>query len=232
MEIRALSSPNFGPRRGGLTPELVVLHYTAMPSAEAALARLCDAAAEVSAHYLVAEDGRVWQLVDEALRAWHAGAGSWQGREDVNSRSIGIELANPGPLDGHPPYPEPQMAALERLLDRVMARWRIGPAGVIGHSDTAPGRKIDPGPKFDWRRLARAGRAVWPETGAGGAADWPEFRAAAAAAGYGPEAGAEAVLAAVRLRLRPWDRRPGPARADVAALRALAAAPRAIAGLH
>jgi N-acetylmuramoyl-L-alanine amidase len=224
MEIRPLSSPNFGPRRDGLRPELVVLHYTAMPTAEAALARLCDPAAEVSAHYLIAEDGRVWRLVDEAARAWHAGAGSWRGRDDVNSRSIGIELANPGPIAEFPPYPESQMAALERLLDAVMARWRIGPGGVIGHSDMAPGRKADPGPKFDWRRLARGGRALWPEPRGDGPADWPTFRAAAEAAGYGPDAATAAVLAAVRLRLRPWDRRAEPRRADIAALRALAAA--------
>ena len=183
MEIGEASSPNFGPRRGGARPELVVLHYTAMECAEAALARLCDPAAEVSAHYLIAEDGRVWRLVDEAARAWHAGAGIWRGAGDVNSRSIGIELANAGPLAAFPPFPEPQMAALERLLDGVMARWEIPATGIIGHSDMAPGRKADPGPKFDWRRLARAGRATWPEGGAA-AGGWGAFRAAAAAAGY------------------------------------------------
>ena len=177
-----------------------------MRTAEAALERLCDPAAEVSAHYLVAEDGRVWRLVAEAERAWHAGAGSWGGAEDVNSRSIGIELANAGPLDGFPPFPEPQMAALEALLDGICLRWGIGAAGVIAHSDMAPGRKADPGPKFDWRRLARGGRAVWVEAGQGpGAADWEAFREAAAAVGYAAPAGDwEAVLAAVRLRFRPW----------------------------
>ena len=104
----------------------------------------------------------------------------------MNSRSIGIELANAGPLDGFPPFPEPQMAALEALLDGIMARWAIPAAGVIAHSDMAPGRKADPGPKFDWRRLARGGRAVWPEAARRPvAADWEAFRAAAAAAGYG-----------------------------------------------
>src|SRR5688572_15525680 len=99
-----------------------------MASAEAALDRLCDPASEVSAHYLIAEDGRSWRLVEEEQRAWHAGAGRWQGRGDVNSRSIGIELANAGPLAGLPPFPEPQMAALERLLDGILARWSIPPA--------------------------------------------------------------------------------------------------------
>lgn len=224
-------SPNFGPRRGGAVPDIVVLHYTGMASAEAALARLCDPAAEVSAHWLIAEDGRVWRLVDEAMRAWHAGAGAWGEVADVNSRSIGVELANPGPLEGFPPFPEPQMAALERLLAGLAARWGIPPARVIGHSDMAPGRKTDPGPKFDWRRLARAGLSVWPETGAAergagpeaGAADWPAFRAAAGRAGYrAPGGDWEAALAAFRLRFRPWASGPLAA-ADVAAASALAA---------
>jgi N-acetylmuramoyl-L-alanine amidase len=223
-EIVERSSPNFGARRGGARPGLVVLHYTAMPGAEAAVARLCDPSAEVSAHWLVAEDGRVFRLVDESQRAWHAGAGSWGGAGDVNSRSIGIELANAGPLDGLPPYPEPQMAALEALLDGVLGRWGIPPAGVIAHSDMAPGRKADPGPKFDWRRLARGGRAVWAEAvGDGqGQGGWAAFRAAASAFGYGDEAEPKALLAAFRLRFRPWARG-GLAEADVAVMQALAA---------
>ena len=220
MIVHEAPSPNFGARRGGLRPELVVLHHTAMPTAEAALARLRDPAAEVSAHYLIAEDGRVWRLVDEAARAWHAGAGSWRGADDINSRSIGIELSNPGPLAGFPPFSEPLMAALEALLDGVMARWRIPSAGVIAHSDLAPGRKADPGPKFDWRRLARGDRAVW---GRGeGAPGWDAFRSAATAAGYdAPEGDWAAVLAAVRLRFRPWAEGLEPEADDTGALRAL-----------
>ena len=126
-------SPNHGDRRGQ-RPELVVIHYTGMADGPSARARLCDPAAEVSAHWLIHEDGRTEALVPEDRRAWHAGAGSWLGRDDVNSRSIGIELVNPG----NEPFPEPQMAALERLLAQIMARWGIGPAGVIGHSDMAP----------------------------------------------------------------------------------------------
>lgn len=153
----SLPSPNHGDRRDGARPELIVIHYTGMTSCAEARDRLCDPAAEVSAHWIIAEDGRVEQLVDETRRAWHAGAGSWRGQGDVNSRSIGIELANPGDR----PFPEPQMAALEMLLGRIMARWSIGAEGVIGHSDMAPGRKIDPGPRFDWQRLARQGLAIW-----------------------------------------------------------------------
>ncbi|HEY0275164.1 MAG TPA: N-acetylmuramoyl-L-alanine amidase, partial [Paenirhodobacter sp.] len=148
-----LPSPNFGPRRQGAQPELIVLHYTGMTSCAAARDRLCDPAAEVSAHWLIAEDGRAEALVAEESRAWHAGAGSWQGRGDVNSRSIGIEIANPG----NRPFPEPQMAALEALLRAILHRWGIPPEAVIAHSDMAPERKIDPGPRFDWCRLARQG---------------------------------------------------------------------------
>ena len=192
-------SPNFGARRGGVLPDLIVIHYTAMATAQAALERLCDPVAEVSAHYLIDSDGTQFQLVDEAMRAWHAGAGAWGDVRDVNSRSIGIELAN----DGRTPFSEPQMAALERLLAGIMARWSIGPERVIGHSDMAPERKFDPGARFDWRRLARAGLSVWP-----GKAGVGDFIADAVAFGYqrpDMEGGAEdALLNAVRLRFRPW----------------------------
>jgi N-acetylmuramoyl-L-alanine amidase len=204
MRLIRRPSPNFGPRRDGLRPELVVVHHTAMPTAEVAVARLCDPESEVSAHWLIGEDGTLWALVAEDDRAWHAGVGSWRGRADVNSRSIGVELANPGPLAGFPPFPEPQVAALEALLDGIRGRWGIGAAGVIGHADMAPGRKADPGPAFDWRRLALGGRAVWAEAGAAAGGE-AAFLAAAGRFGYPvAEAGPEAVLAAFRLRFRPW----------------------------
>ena len=189
----ACPSPNFGPRRDGLRPELVVLHYTEMASAEAALERLCSPAAEVSAHYLIGADGRIWQLVDEAMRAWHAGAGSWQGREDVNSRSIGIEIDN----DGAAPFTHAQMRALEGLLRAMMTRWAIPPEAVIAHSDMAPGRKIDPGPRFDWRGLALRGLSIWPAASGDGAAP---LGPSLDAIGYPP---GERRLAAFRLRFRP-----------------------------
>ncbi|WP_238368050.1 N-acetylmuramoyl-L-alanine amidase [Mesobacterium pallidum] len=175
---------------------MVVLHYTAMKTAEAALERLCDPASEVSAHYLICEKGRVWQMVDEAARAWHAGAGAWGAVTDVNSRSIGIELAN----RGAEPFPEPQIAALEVLLAGVLERWGISPSRVIGHSDMAIGRKTDPGPRFDWRRLARRGLAIWPEPAAPG-----DFEADARRVGYRwTEGQTDDLLAAVRMRFRPW----------------------------
>ena len=192
------ASPNHGPRKGPAQPELIVIHYTAMPSCAAARERLCDPAAEVSAHWLIAEDGAVEQLVDEANRAWHAGAGAWAGRADVNSASIGIELAN----SGDAPFPEPQMAALERLLRAIMDRWSIPAHRVIGHSDMAPERKRDPGPRFDWRRLALQGLAIWP--GADGDAQAP-FAASLRTIGY-PDAAPDALLSAFRLRFRPWGR--------------------------
>lgn len=198
-------SPNCGPRRDGLTPSIIVIHYTAMQSAEAALDRLCDPAAEVSAHYLVSRLGDVTQMVEETARAWHAGAGEWRGAQDINSRSVGIELDNSG---AHP-FPEPQMAALETLLKDILARWPIQPDDIIGHSDMAPERKSDPGPRFDWSRLARAGLAgpTQPCT-----AQAPDFHDAARAAGFTADVDHDTLLHAVRLRFAPW--RTGPLQAD------------------
>jgi len=191
-------SPNYGARRGGVLPSLIVIHYTAMESCAAARARLCDPAFEVSAHWLVSEAGGVEALVPEAARAWHAGAGTWAGVTDVNSASIGIELAN----TGRQPFAEPQMAALEALLAGIMQRWAIPAHRVIAHSDMAPLRKGDPGARFDWRRLALQGLAVWPVAGAADvAAFWPALRRF----GY-PDAPEADLLAAFRLRFRPWAR--------------------------
>jgi len=190
-------SPNFGPRRDGLRPELVVVHYTAMADCAAAKRALCDPAREVSAHYLIGRDGAVSALVEEEMRAWHAGAGSWKGRGDVNSRSIGIELDN----DGFSPFSARLMDALEGLLPGIMSRWGIPPQSVIGHSCMAPGRKIDPGPRFDWQRLARQGLAVWPAAG-DIAVDEARFRADALAFGF-PDVDDVLLLETVRLRFRP-----------------------------
>lgn len=218
-------SPNHGARRGGARPDMVVLHYTAMATAEAALARLRDPAAEVSAHWLIAEDGRLWRLVLEERRAWHAGVADWAGEADVNSRSIGVELANPGDA----PFAAPLMDRLEALLAAILDRWAIPPERVVGHACVAPGRKADPGPRFDWRRLARGGLAVWADAPrVCGAADAAAFQRAARAFGCPcPETGAwddatRAVAAALRDRFRPWDRDPCSA-AGLAQLEALAA---------
>lgn len=175
----------------------MVIHYTAMATAQESLERLCDPVAEVSAHYLIAEDGEVLALVPEERRAWHAGAGRWGEATDVNSRSIGIELQNRG---AHP-YAHSQMLALERLLGEVLARWSIPPERVIGHSDMAPARKGDPGPRFDWRRLARAGLSVWPGEGEG---DVQDFLPALHGFGYDAALAPDLLLRAFRLRFRPW----------------------------
>lgn len=212
MQITEQPSPNFGPRRLG-APDMVVLHYTGMVTAHAAIDRLCDPGAEVSAHYVIAEDGRITRLVAETARAWHAGVAMWGGIPDINSRSIGIELANPGPLSDLPPFPARQMVALVALLRDVTARWPIPPQGIVGHSCVAPGRKIDPGPKFDWRGLGLAGLGVWldPAPGDGGPVDAARFQRAARGFGYGaPETGTWdpatlAVWQAFQSRFRPGD---------------------------
>ncbi len=181
-----------------------------MQSCAAALERLCSVEAGVSAHYLISEQGEVAALVPEERRAWHAGAGVWAGQGDVNSRSIGIELANPGTA----PFAAAQMRALEDLLAGILARWSIPPEGVIAHSDMAPSRKSDPGPRFDWRRLALSGLSVWPEARAGqGDApaldeDAAAFAAALAVFGHDPELTPDLRLKAFRLRFRPQARGP------------------------
>lgn len=186
MIRRDFRSPNHTERRGTDRPDMVVLHYTGMKSCAAAIARLCDPAAEVSAHYVVDLSGEIYALVDEERRAWHAGRGAWGAVADVNSHSIGIEIVNPGHELGYPPFPEPQMRSVEWLVSAAMDRWRISPGRVVGHACIAPGRKIDPGEKFDWRRLARQGLAVWLDSLPADAApaDADRFRKAAANIGY------------------------------------------------
>lgn len=208
MEHAVRPSPNHGPRPDGAPVDLVVIHYTAMPGGWGpSLDWLTSAESGVSAHWLLGERGEVFSLVPEHRRAWHAGLGNWGGDADVNSRSVGIELSN----DGASPFPEPQMAALEALLDGIRDRHAVAPAGVIGHSCSAPGRKVDPGGRFDWRRLAREGRAVWSEARAGRAAPAPEeaaFRRDAGVAGFDAGLPLDVLLASVRLRHRPWLRGP------------------------
>jgi N-acetylmuramoyl-L-alanine amidase len=150
-------SPNHGERKGGRMPNALLLHYTGLPTAEDALRQLTDPAAQVSAHYLVREDGGIVQLVPEHLRAWHAGRGSWAGETDVNDVSIGVEIANAGHRGGLPPYPEAQIETVIALCRDIAARWEIRPERVLAHSDVSHGRKIDPGEHFPWESLAKAG---------------------------------------------------------------------------
>ncbi|MGH6989572.1 MAG: N-acetylmuramoyl-L-alanine amidase [Stellaceae bacterium] len=165
ISIHERASPNHDDRRLG-APDMLILHYTGMPTAAAALDRLCDPVARVSAHYLIEEDGTIWRLVPEERRAWHAGESAWRGRHDINARSIGIEIVNPGHEFGYRPFPPAQIAAAATLCGDIVRRRRIVPRSVLGHSDVAPHRKQDPGELFPWPRLAEAGIGLWPDMAA------------------------------------------------------------------
>ncbi len=156
-------SPNHDARDANV--DMLVLHYTGMKTADEALARLTDPEAKVSAHYTIGRDGRVFRHVPEERRAWHAGVSYWAGARNINSRSIGIELVNPGHEFGYIPFTDEQIAALIDIAQGIMARHRISPARVVGHSDVAPSRKKDPGELFPWRALAEYGIGLWPDPG-------------------------------------------------------------------
>lgn len=182
-------SPNFDHRPKGTKIKYLILHYTGMATGEAALARLCDHKSKVSAHYLIEEDGRVFSLVPETKRAWHAGVASWEGDHDINGLSIGIELVNPG--HGSPgykgdyrPFPAAQMVALAGLARDILSRHKIAPWYILGHSDVAPDRKCDPGELFDWEWLASEGIGLWPETTEGKSFDVATIQGKLAEYGY------------------------------------------------
>jgi N-acetylmuramoyl-L-alanine amidase len=198
-------SPNFDARPPGQAVDLLLLHYTGMASATAALARMCDESAKVSAHYCIDEDGTRYRLVPEDERAWHAGLASWAGAQDINARAIGIELVNPGHEFGYRPFPEAQMASLIELARDILARHPIPAGRVLGHSDVAPLRKEDPGELFDWARLAAAGIGLWPGDAPAVAPPGPsEIERQLAAFGYGYlEQDFPAVVAAFQRHFRP-----------------------------
>jgi N-acetylmuramoyl-L-alanine amidase len=177
------SSPNHD-SRDGHPVDILLMHYTGMPTGQAAIDRLRDSAAKVSAHYVVEEDGRIFHLVPEDRRAWHAGVSSWQGATNINQRSIGIEIVNPGHEFGYRPFPAAQMAAVRDLALGILARHPIPPARVIGHADVAPTRKEDPGELFDWQGLAAAGIGLWPQPQS---APWSDDEFFARLQGYGYE---------------------------------------------
>ena len=154
-------SPNHGERRAGLRPDMIVLHYTGMPDATGALDLLCTPGSAVSAHYLVFEDGYIVQMVEESRRAWHAGTSFWAGETDINSCSIGIEIANSGHGYGYPDFPKRQIAAVTALCRSILTRHTVPPERVLAHSDIAPARKQDPGEKFPWRTLSDSGVGHW-----------------------------------------------------------------------
>ncbi|WP_011581353.1 MULTISPECIES: N-acetylmuramoyl-L-alanine amidase [Chelativorans] len=218
-EAAVRPSPNFGERRKGRKPDAIILHYTGMTSGQAAEDWLCNPTSEVSSHYLAHEDGRVVQMVPEAARAWHAGRGSWKGEDDVNSFSIGVEIVNPGHQFGYRDFPSVQIDAVAALCLDICRRNAILPQRVLAHSDTAPGRKVDPGEKFPWKRLAEmgVGHYVDPERVTGGEVLAPGDRGSAVAGlqrrlaeyGYGIEktgvfdAETETVVAAFQRHFRP-----------------------------
>ena len=205
MKLVGRPSPNHDDR-GGAIIDMLVLHYTGMQTAEAALERLCDPAAKVSAHYTVDEAGTVYAHVPEARRAWHAGLSFWAGVTDVNARSIGIELVNPGHEFGYRAFPETQIASLITLCQGILSRHAIPAARVLGHSDVAPARKEDPGELFPWALLAKDGIGLWPERIAGDLGS-----DALARFGYDPDAPQDTVITAFQRHFRPqkldgrWD---------------------------
>lgn len=157
------ASPNFGPRKADAAIQYIVLHYTGMPDSAAALNWLCNKKSYVSSHYFIYENGRVVQLVNEDKRAWHAGESYWQGLTDLNSYSIGIEIANPGHEFGYIPFPDEQIAAVIRLCKEICVRRNILPGDIVAHSDIAPDRKQDPGELFPWDKLFAANVGLWVE---------------------------------------------------------------------
>ena len=192
-------SPNQD-ERGGATVDMLVLHYTGMASGEAALARLCDPVARVSAHYTIDEDGTVYAMVPETRRAWHAGISYWARARDINARSIGIELVNPGHEFGYRAFAEAQIAALIPLCREILERHSIPSWHVLGHSDIAPARKDDPGELFPWKRLAEAGIGLWPAPGEDPGAE--SAPALLTRYGYDPEAPPEKIVTAFQRHFR------------------------------
>ena len=198
--MRQAPSPNHDERPPGLPVDILLLHYTGMQSAAAAIARLRDPASRVSSHYVVEEDGLVWQLVPEERRAWHAGVSFWRGNSVLNNRSVGVEIANPGHEWGYRPFPALQMAAVCELCLGILARHPIAPRNVIGHSDVAPDRKDDPGELFDWRGLAGNGVGLWPESPG---EPVPDVLAALGSIGYRTDLPLELLLLAFQRHWRP-----------------------------
>ncbi|MBI1238433.1 MAG: N-acetylmuramoyl-L-alanine amidase [Alphaproteobacteria bacterium] len=203
------ASPNHDARGEGVQPDILVLHYTGMKTAEAAIARLCDPQARVSAHYTVDEDGTVYAMVPEGRRAWHAGVSYWAGASDINARSIGIEIVNPGHEFGYRPFPARQIESVIALCHAIRGRHAIPDARIVAHSDIAPARKEDPGELFPWARLASEGIGLWP-LGPGGDPGQP-IAAALSAIGYGVPPHVDWPLEAV---IRAFQRRYRTARID------------------
>ncbi len=198
--VHVIPSPNHDARPSQTGVDMILLHYTGMRTGREALARLTDPATRVSAHYLIEEDGRVFVLVPEERRAWHAGVAAWEGIRDINARSIGIELVNPGHEFGYRPFPDRQITALIALIYDIRRRWPVPDCRILGHSDVAPLRKQDPGELFPWDRLAAAGIGLWPAKRGWRSHDRVAPLSALAAFGYGWLAGEDAETTAAVVR--------------------------------
>ena len=205
MLITLVPSPNIDDRPRPV--DMLILHYTGMQTAEAAIARLCDPVARVSSHYVVDEGGDIFSLVPEHLRAWHAGVSYWRGQRVLNDGSIGIEIVNPGHGWGYRAFPAAQMAAVHALCLEILGRHAIPACNVIGHSDVAPDRKQDPGELFPWRELAGEGIGLWPENGPFDG----DLATSLSEIGYEVEPGGVLPLHVVTAFLRHWQ----PDRVDV-----------------
>ena len=195
-------SPNFDQRPADAPIDHLVLHYTGMTSINAACSRLCDPGAKVSAHYLIDQDGQIDALVPETARAWHAGVSYWRGMSNLNDRSIGIEIDNPGHEHGYHAFPEPQIIAVIALCHTLLTRHPIPGRNIVGHSDIAPTRKSDPGELFPWQRLAAHGIGLWPTPAT---AEWPvsDLNTNLSIIGYQPDAAIEARILAFQRRFLP-----------------------------
>ena len=201
--IKVLSK-NFGDRDLNTPIDMIIIHYTGMQTKEMSITRMCDQSSEVSAHYLIDEDGTTYNLVSEKYRAWHAGVSYWKGEKDINSRSIGIELQNPGHDWGYINFPELQMQALIRLTKEIINRYGISKRMVLGHSDVAPDRKIDPGHLFNWKLLAKAEAGYWPKFSPRlpPRNQW-EIRDMLTKIGYNPNIGITDIIKALQRHYRP-----------------------------
>ncbi len=223
-------SENHGPRPEGAVIDILLVHFTGLPSAAIALERLTAPDSGVSAHYTIDENGTIYRHVPEERRAWHAGVGCWLGCRDVNSISVGVELVNPGHEFGYRPFPAVQMTAFRDLARDIVRRHAIPPERVLGHSDIAPARKQDPGELFDWRGLAASGLGLWPEPGPSDDAPATESEVAAMLRRFGYDvdgAGLPLTLLAFQRHFHPEWLSGLPLAESVRRLRALSRAPTA-----
>jgi N-acetylmuramoyl-L-alanine amidase len=218
---RNYKSPNFDERANGQAPSMIILHYTGMETGKAALDRLCDPAAKVSAHYVIDEKGKSRQLVEDNKRAWHAGVSYWSGERDINSASIGIEIVNRGHEHGYHAFSERQLGTVGFVCLDLIERFNIPPHRILGHSDIAITRKIDPGHYFPWERLAERGIGLWPTPNEMDLAAAPDllqspesFHALLCGFGYDPEMPPEETITAFHRHFYPeqfkhWEDKPG-----------------------